>query len=76
MPDISVLVVDDHPVVRQGLRTYLSSRPGLTVVGEAADGEAAVTEAERLQPLQRILDGVGAEDPHDVMAGNRHRGLE
>ena len=37
-----MLIVDDHPVVRQGLRAFLDTRAGIEVVGEAADGEAAV----------------------------------
>jgi len=53
---IRVLIVDDHPIVRQGLRTFLSSRPGLVVVGEASDGEEAVAQATRLDPDIVLLD--------------------
>jgi DNA-binding NarL/FixJ family response regulator len=53
---IRVLVVDDHPVVRQGLRSFLETRVGLSVVGEAGDGEAAVAEAVRLQPDVILMD--------------------
>jgi NarL family two-component system response regulator LiaR len=64
---IRVLVVDDHAVVREGLRTFLSLQDGIEVVGEAADGEQGVVEAERLRPdvvlmdlVMPRLDGVGA----------------
>jgi DNA-binding NarL/FixJ family response regulator len=49
-------VVDDHPVVRQGLRTFLETRPDFEVVGEAADGETAISEAARLRPDVILMD--------------------
>jgi DNA-binding NarL/FixJ family response regulator len=53
---IRVLVVDDHPVVRQGLRAFLDLQEDITVVGEAADGESCVTAAEALHPDLVLLD--------------------
>ena len=64
---IRVLIVDDHAVVREGLRTFLELQDGIEVAGEAEDGRAAVAEAERLAPdvvvmdlVMPELDGVGA----------------
>ena len=53
---IRVLIADDHAVVRQGLRTYLDLQDDIEVVAEAADGEAAVREAERHAPDVVLLD--------------------
>jgi DNA-binding NarL/FixJ family response regulator len=54
--DIRVVVADDHPVVRRGLTALLSSLDGVCVVGEAADGDAAVREALLLAPDVVIMD--------------------
>ncbi len=53
---IRVLVVDDHAVVREGLRAFLELQDGIEVAGEAADGEEAVTAAERLVPDVILMD--------------------
>lgn len=53
---IKVLIADDHPVVRQGLRTFLGIQDDIEVVGEAEDGASAVTLAESLEPDIVLLD--------------------
>ncbi|WP_037558606.1 response regulator [Spirillospora albida] len=53
---IRVLIADDHPVVRQGLRTFLGIQDDIVVVGEAEDGVSAVTLAESLEPDIVLLD--------------------
>ncbi|MFD4719832.1 response regulator [Streptomyces sp. NPDC087659] len=53
---ISVLIVDDHPVVRDGLRGMFESAAGFTVLGEAADGVEGVALAERLDPDVVLMD--------------------
>jgi DNA-binding NarL/FixJ family response regulator len=64
---IRVLIVDDHGVVREGLRTFLELQDGIDVVGEAADGEEALDRVAELRPdvvvmdlVMPKLDGVGA----------------
>ena len=64
---IRVLVVDDHAVVREGLRSFLELQDGIDVAGEACDGEEALAEAARLEPdvvlmdlVMPNLDGVAA----------------
>jgi DNA-binding NarL/FixJ family response regulator len=57
MPDeISVLIVDDHEVVREGLRLSLSRASHIRVIGEAADGAAAIGLVERRKPDVVIMD--------------------
>jgi DNA-binding NarL/FixJ family response regulator len=64
---IRVLIVDDHAVVREGLRTFLELQDGIEVVGEAGDGDEGIRLAELSQPdvvlmdlVMPRLDGVGA----------------
>jgi DNA-binding NarL/FixJ family response regulator len=54
--DITCLIVDDHEVVREGLRLSLSRAPHIRVVGEAADGASAVALAQRRRPNVVIMD--------------------
>jgi DNA-binding NarL/FixJ family response regulator len=75
---ISVLLVDDQDLVRMGLRTLVDSAEDLDVVGEAADGLAAVEEAERTHPDVVLMDirmpGIdGLEATRRIVA---RRGLE
>ncbi|AEN09150.1 MULTISPECIES: response regulator transcription factor [unclassified Streptomyces] len=53
---IKVLLVDDHQVVRRGLRTFLEIQDDIEVVGEASDGDQGVTEAESLRPDVVLMD--------------------
>jgi two-component system, NarL family, response regulator LiaR len=53
---IKVLVVDDHWVVRQGLRMFLDQESAITVVGEASDGSEAIEQARRLRPDVVLMD--------------------
>jgi DNA-binding NarL/FixJ family response regulator len=53
---IRVVLADDHPVVREGLRGMLAAEPDIEVVGEAASGPEAVALAERLRPDVVLMD--------------------
>ncbi|MCB5168084.1 response regulator transcription factor [Streptomyces bambusae] len=55
-PKIRVLLVDDHQVVRRGLRTFLEVQDDIEVVGEAADGEAGIAATEELRPDVVLMD--------------------
>jgi len=54
--DITVLLVDDHSLVRRGFRRILEDAADIAVVGEAGDGEAAVKLAKQLQPRVVVMD--------------------
>jgi DNA-binding NarL/FixJ family response regulator len=51
-----IVIADDHPVFRAGLRQVVETQPGFRVVGEAADGRAAIAQVEALAPDLLILD--------------------
>ena len=53
---ITVLIADDQAMVRAGFGAILSAQPGISVVGEAADGVEAVAEARRLRPDVVVMD--------------------
>jgi NarL family two-component system response regulator LiaR len=66
---IRILIVDDHGVIRQGLRMYLSLDPELELVGEAANGAEALRLARELEPdvvlmdlLMPVMDGIAATE--------------
>jgi two-component system, NarL family, response regulator NreC len=56
MPTIAVVLADDHVVVRRGLRALLEAEPGITVVGEAIDGQQALDLVAELAPDVLVLD--------------------
>ena len=57
MPErISVLLVDDHNLVRQGFRRILEDEPDMQVVGEAGDGDDAIKLATKLKPRVIVMD--------------------
>ncbi len=56
MPELRLLIADDHPVFRHGIRTLIEARPGLRVVGEATTGPEAVQLAQALQPDVVLMD--------------------
>jgi len=56
VPPVRILIADDHPLVRNGLRSLLTTAEDLEVVGEAATGEEAIALAETLQPDVIVMD--------------------
>lgn len=70
MSTIRVLIVDDHPMIRHGLRGLLSAYPDIEVVGEAEDGATALEAAERLAPAVILLD-VQLSGPNGVELANQ-----
>jgi DNA-binding NarL/FixJ family response regulator len=56
VPSISVLLVDDHALVRRGFRRMLEDDPDIRVVGEASDGHEAIARALELRPAVVVMD--------------------
>lgn len=56
MPEIRVLIVDDHAMVREGIRMILAAQPDIKVVGEAADGAQAIEQVRKLDPDVALMD--------------------
>ena len=67
---IRVLIVDDHPVVRKGIGVLLAGEKDIDVVGEASNGEEAISEVERLRPDVVLMDLVMPE--LDGIKATRH----
>jgi len=53
---IHLLLVDDHPIVRDGIKANLEDAPGIEIVGEAASGEQAMELARKLRPNIVVMD--------------------
>ena len=75
-PEISIVIADDHPIFRQGLRQMIEMEDGLQVVGEAPDGLSALRAIQELKPNVAVLD---INMPHmkgfDVAREIRHQRL-
>ncbi|MBI3761845.1 MAG: response regulator transcription factor [Chloroflexi bacterium] len=77
MDNIRILIADDHPLFRDGLKALLASAPDTELIGEAANGDEAVTLADRLQPDVILMDiqmpGVnGIEATRCIVQGSPH----
>lgn len=72
---ITVLLADDHQIMRQGLRSLLEKEPDLEIVGEAENGREAVRMAEELEPEVVIMD-IGMPDLNGVEATRQIKGQQ
>jgi DNA-binding NarL/FixJ family response regulator len=77
---LRLLLVDDHPLVREGLRALLTALPDMTIVGEASDGEEAIRMALELQPDIILMDLYmpklnGIEATRRILQASPHIGI-
>lgn len=73
---IRILIVDDHAVVRRGLKALLGTEPDMEIVGEAENGREAIDQAERLEPDVILMDLVmpevsGVEATRQIVSRNK-----
>jgi DNA-binding NarL/FixJ family response regulator len=77
VPEIRVLIADDHAVVRRGLRVFLELHDDIAVVGEASDGASCIEEAEAKRPdvilMDLMMPGVDGVAAIRALAGNPAR---
>jgi DNA-binding NarL/FixJ family response regulator len=75
--EISVLIADDHPIFRRGLRQIIEANPGLKVVGEAEDGDGALELIRSCRPQVAVLDvDMPRRDGFEVAREIRAAGLD
>ena len=80
MDTIHILIADDHALFREGLRALFTALPDIEVVGEAAEGEAAITQVDALQPDVVLMDinmpGVnGIEATRRILSNHPNLGI-
>jgi DNA-binding NarL/FixJ family response regulator len=76
-PSIRIIVADDHPVLRKGLREVIEEDPSLEVVAEAGDGDTTLDKIETMRPDVVVLDiDMPSRDGLDVLKELRARGLD
>jgi len=73
--NLQVLIVDDHPLFRKGMRTLLASMPGIEIAGEAASGAEAISQAGTLKPDLILMDlqmpdGGGLEATRQIVSAD------
>ncbi|MEB5972305.1 response regulator [Pantoea dispersa] len=75
-PSLSIMIVDDHPLMRRGIRQLLALEPRLEVVAEANNGTEALAEARRLAPDVILLDlNMKGMSGLDTLKALRHEGV-
>jgi len=76
-PEITLVIADDHPIVRQGLRQIIETDPALKILAEASDGESALKLIEQTRPRIAILDvNMPHQDGFAVLRSMREKRLQ